>query len=214
MSLVYRVHLVFGCISQAFLHTIWICVTRFSACHHYINKILNIYMVALVFTGSWSSVHNWCNEWEIVQDRNLHRPLQGVCSFYTYVILLSHSCIEFSSLPCPIEFCCIGISSWFAHCTILWHYFRVLKASVIASAVFTLETYGFIRVEHSILFTATILILMYLRVSKVVLGTRDPFVPFENLICSVFFGGMWDALRRARSHEQLNGGGDSKVKKS
>ncbi len=26
------------------------------------------------------------------------------------------------------------------------------------------------------------------------LGIHDPFLPFENLVCALFFGGVWDTL--------------------
>jgi len=38
------------------------------------------------------------------------------------------------------------------------------------------------------------------------LGIHDPFLPFENLICAIFFGGIWDALGRVLS---AKGSGDS-----
>jgi hypothetical protein len=28
------------------------------------------------------------------------------------------------------------------------------------------------------------------------LGIHDPFVPFENLFCALFLGGIWDALAK------------------
>ena len=58
--------------------------------------------------------------------------------------------------------------------------------------------------------------LIYIRLSMMLLGTRDPFLPFENLLCSLVFGGMWDALRRARTVEPVNGtvATDNKIKKS
>lgn len=28
------------------------------------------------------------------------------------------------------------------------------------------------------------------------LGIQDPFVPFENLFCAIFLGGIWDTLQR------------------
>ena len=34
------------------------------------------------------------------------------------------------------------------------------------------------------------------------LGLKDPFAPIQNLACSVFFGGVVDALREAAAHRQ------------
>ena len=28
------------------------------------------------------------------------------------------------------------------------------------------------------------------------LGIHDPFMPFENLFCAIFMGGVWDSLAR------------------
>lgn len=81
--------------------------------------------------------------------------------------------------------------------------------------LFVLRSADVIHVDHPILFSCSIAVLMYLRLSMMLLGTKDPFLPFENLICSVVFGGMWDALRRARA-EPVNGAvtAESKLKKS
>ena len=93
--------------------------------------------------------------------------------------------------------------------------FSVFKASTVVSVLFVLRSSHLIHVEHSVLFACSIAVLIYLRLSMVLLGTKDPFLPFENLICSVVFGGMWDALRRARA-EPANGAltSETKVKKS
>ena len=37
------------------------------------------------------------------------------------------------------------------------------------------------------------------QLSSLLLGIHDPFVPFENLFCAVFLGGVWDSLQRAVS---------------
>lgn len=34
------------------------------------------------------------------------------------------------------------------------------------------------------------------------LGLKDPFAPIQNLTCSIFFGGIVDALREAVTHRQ------------
>jgi len=38
--------------------------------------------------------------------------------------------------------------------------------------------------------------IFYLQLSSVLLGIHDPFVPFENLGCALFFGGIWDSLQK------------------
>lgn len=93
-----------------------------------------------------------------------------------------------------------------------------MKASTVISILFVMDSAHMIKLEHSVFFSATLLVLVYLKLSMMLLGTKDIFSPFENLICSVFFGGMWDALKRARSKtiEPVNGtvATDAKVKKS
>jgi len=34
------------------------------------------------------------------------------------------------------------------------------------------------------------------QLSSLLLGIHDPFVPFENLFCALFLGGIWDALAK------------------
>ena len=35
-----------------------------------------------------------------------------------------------------------------------------------------------------------------IQLSSVLLGIHDPFMPFENLFCAIFMGGVWDSLAR------------------
>jgi hypothetical protein len=37
---------------------------------------------------------------------------------------------------------------------------------------------------------------LYFQLSSLLLGIHDPFVPFENLFCALFLGGIWDALAK------------------
>lgn len=67
-----------------------------------------------------------------------------------------------------------------------------------------LEASGVIKVDHNILFTSVIIVLMYFRLCMVWGLMSDPFVPFENLFCSIVFGGMWDALQRVMKDQQNN----------
>lgn len=34
-----------------------------------------------------------------------------------------------------------------------------------------------------------------LRVSSILVGIKDPFLPFETLICGIFFGGLVDTIK-------------------
>lgn len=40
--------------------------------------------------------------------------------------------------------------------------------------------------------------MMYVKLMSLFLKSFDPFIPFENLTAAVFFGGIMDALRRAK----------------
>jgi len=71
------------------------------------------------------------------------------------------------------------------------------KACLVAAIVFLCERLNFIAVPHPLIYFGIVLFFVYFKISSVVLGIHDPFVPLENLFCAVFMGGMWDALRRA-----------------
>ena len=43
-----------------------------------------------------------------------------------------------------------------------------------------------------------------LQLSALLLGIHDPFVPFENLFCAIFFGGVWDSMQRAVSGKKAD----------
>ena len=95
----------------------------------------------------------------------------------------------------------------------------MFKASTVLSTIFVMEAAGVIKVDHNILFASVIIVLMYFRLCMVWGLMSDPFVPFENLICSIVFGGMWDAYQRVmkdqRSNNAVSANGDShKLKRS
>eukprot|EP00918_Siedleckia_nematoides_P048874 GHVU01107110.1.p1 GENE.GHVU01107110.1~~GHVU01107110.1.p1 ORF type:complete len:289 (+),score=26.27 GHVU01107110.1:87-953(+) len=78
----------------------------------------------------------------------------------------------------------------------------VSKGSLAASIVFILERKGFISAPHAAIYFGVVIFFIYFRLSSLLLGIHDPFVPFENLFCAVFMGGMWDALKRAMTREK------------
>lgn len=80
-------------------------------------------------------------------------------------------------------------------------FFSATKASLVASVVFLCERLNLIAVPHPLIYFGIVLFFVYFKISSVVLGIHDPFVPLENLLCAIFMGGMWDALRRAASKE-------------
>jgi len=72
------------------------------------------------------------------------------------------------------------------------------KASILASVLFTLERMNVIHVHKNLLFLCVAAVMIYVKLMSLFLKSFDPFVPFENLTAAVFFGGIMDALRRAR----------------
>lgn len=102
--------------------------------------------------------------------------------------------------------------------TFLFSY-SVFKASAVLSTIFVLEASGYIKVDHNLLFASIIVVLMYFRLCMVWGLMSDPFVPFENLFCSIAFGGMWDAYQRvvkkqSNSHSVTANGESHKLKKT
>lgn len=70
-------------------------------------------------------------------------------------------------------------------------------------------------VPFAIVYFGVVLFLVYFDIAAQVIGTHDPFAPFENIVCAVFFGGLVDALRRLTtggpaSTRQVSGDEDKK----
>ena len=42
---------------------------------------------------------------------------------------------------------------------------------------------------------------VYFKLSSMLLGIHDPFLPFENLFCALFLGGVWDTLSKILAGE-------------
>ncbi|XP_003747148.1 trimeric intracellular cation channel type 1B.1 [Galendromus occidentalis] len=79
------------------------------------------------------------------------------------------------------------------------------KICVIASIVFVVDKKtDLISAPHSLVYFGVVCFFLYFKLSSMLLGLHDPFLPFENLTCAIFFGGIWDAISRA-----LNKGGDA-----
>ena len=78
-------------------------------------------------------------------------------------------------------------------------FYSVSKGCVTASIVFLLERKGLIQAPHAVIYFGVAIFFIYFRLSSILLGIHDPFLPFENLFCAVFMGGMWDAMKRAVS---------------
>ena len=78
------------------------------------------------------------------------------------------------------------------------------KGSLAATIIFILEKKGLIDAPHAVIYFGVVIFFVYFRLSSLLLGIHDPFVPFENLFCAVFMGGVWDAMRRAVSREKVD----------
>ena len=88
------------------------------------------------------------------------------------------------------------------------------KACLVASIIFVLERTAVIVAPHAVIYFWVVIFFVYFKLSSLLLGIHDPFIPFENLFCAIFLGGMWDALRRAISKEAPeDGNGKNKADK-
>ena len=59
--------------------------------------------------------------------------------------------------------------------------YSVTKGSLAASIVFILERKGVIDAPHAVIYFGVVIFFIYFRLSSLLLGIHDPFVPFENL---------------------------------
>lgn len=76
-------------------------------------------------------------------------------------------------------------------------HFSYTKASVVASVIFVLDKKtDLISAPHALVYFGIVIFLVYFKLSSLLLGIHDPFVPFENLICAVCFGGIWDNIAK------------------
>jgi len=77
----------------------------------------------------------------------------------------------------------------------------VTKGSTVAAILFILERKALIDAPHALIYFGLVLFFIYFKLSGILLGIHDPFVPFENLFCAIFMGGMWDALQKAMGRD-------------
>lgn len=72
------------------------------------------------------------------------------------------------------------------------------KVSTLASVIFVVNRHSeYLMISQSFVFFCIVSASIYLRLSAILLDVNDPFSPIENLICSLLFGGVWDALAKA-----------------
>ncbi|KAI5636069.1 TRIC channel domain-containing protein [Phthorimaea operculella] len=71
------------------------------------------------------------------------------------------------------------------------------KASLVASVIFVLDKKtDLISAPHALVYFGIVIFFVYFKLSSILLGIHDPFVPFENLFCALFLGGIWDTLAK------------------
>ncbi|KAB7504219.1 Trimeric intracellular cation channel type B-B [Armadillidium nasatum] len=71
------------------------------------------------------------------------------------------------------------------------------KASIAAGLIFVLDKKtDFISAPHALVYFGICIFFVYFKLSSLLLGIHDPFIPFENLSCGIFLGGIWDSLAR------------------
>ncbi|XP_076231133.1 trimeric intracellular cation channel type 1B.1 [Calliopsis andreniformis] len=78
------------------------------------------------------------------------------------------------------------------------------KASMVASIIFVLDKKtDLISAPHALVYFGIVIFCVYFKLSSILLGIHDPFVPFENLFCALFLGGIWDWLTKLLGRGQV-----------
>lgn len=89
------------------------------------------------------------------------------------------------------------------------------KASLVASIIFILDKKTeLISAPHALVYFGIVIFFVYFKLSSIILGIHDPFIPFENLMCALFFGGVWDSLAKIFGRGQIKEGESKDVKKT
>ncbi|XP_015782535.1 trimeric intracellular cation channel type 1B.1 [Tetranychus urticae] len=71
------------------------------------------------------------------------------------------------------------------------------KASIVASIIFIIDKKtDWISIPHALIYFGVVIFFVYFKLSSMLLGIHDPFIPFENLFSFIFLGGVWDTLTR------------------
>ena len=61
-----------------------------------------------------------------------------------------------------------------------------------------------ISVPHALVYFGIVIFFVYFKLSSMLLGIHDPFLPFENLFCALFLGGVWDTLSKILAGNPLS----------
>lgn len=93
--------------------------------------------------------------------------------------------------------------------------FSYTKASLLASVLFVLDKKtDWISAPHALVYFGIVIFLVYFKLSSILLGIHDPFLPFENLFGALFFGGIWDSLAKILGRNQAKEGDGKEAKKT
>ncbi|VDP22947.1 unnamed protein product [Schistosoma margrebowiei] len=89
------------------------------------------------------------------------------------------------------EYCKLNDTSLYPN----WYF--TTKISLLAAIAYYCHHLDIIPLPENQLFLVIMTLFVYLRITMILLGLKDPFVPFENAVCKLLFGGTVDAIRSA-----------------
>jgi len=70
------------------------------------------------------------------------------------------------------------------------------KASLLAALVFVVDKKSdLISAPHALVYFGVVIFFVYFKLSSLLLGITDPFLPFENLFCAICMGGVFDVIQ-------------------
>ena len=70
------------------------------------------------------------------------------------------------------------------------------KASLLAALIFVVDKKSdLISAPHALVYFGVVIFFVYFKLSSLLLGITDPFIPFENLFCAVCMGGVFDVIQ-------------------
>ncbi|XKL59408.1 hypothetical protein PGB90_000424 [Kerria lacca] len=88
------------------------------------------------------------------------------------------------------------------------------KACIVASVIFVLDLKtDLISAPHALVYFGIVIFFVYFKLSSLLLGIHDPFIPFENLFCAFLFGGVFDSLSKVFGHSHVKEGEKIDAKK-
>ena len=75
-------------------------------------------------------------------------------------------------------------------------HFSSTKASLLAAFVFVIDKKtDLISAPHALVYFGIVIFFVYFKLSSLLLGITDPFLPFENLFCAICMGGVFDVIQ-------------------